>query len=84
MNKLISLAIGLGIGAALGAALVLLFAPTSGEKLVKSLKEGYAETLEEARTAAERRRKELEAELKSRRDVPSRPHEPTTAIEKVG
>lgn len=78
MNKLISLAIGLGIGAALGAAVVLLFAPASGETLIKSLKASYDETLEEARSASERRRKELEAELKTRRDQPSK------AIQKVG
>ena len=67
MNKLISLAIGLGIGALIGATLVLLFAPVSGDTLVRNLKEGYAETLEEARDAAEARRKELEAELQVRR-----------------
>jgi len=72
MNKLISLAIGLGIGAALGAALVLLFSPVSGETLVKNLKAGYAETLEEARSASESRRKELESELKTRRGEPAR------------
>ena len=72
MNKLVSLAIGFGIGALLGAALVLLFTPASGETLVKSLKAGYADTLEEARTAAEVRRKELEAELKARRGMPTR------------
>lgn len=72
MNKLVSLAIGFGIGAVIGAALVLLFAPASGETLVKSLKAGYAETLEEARTAAETRRNELEAELKARRGAPTR------------
>jgi len=70
MNKLVSLLIGFTIGAALGAALVLLFAPVSGETLVKNLKEGYAETLEEARMAAEDRRKELEAQLKTRRTQP--------------
>lgn len=67
MNKLLSLAIGLGLGAALGAALVLLFAPVSGEKLVKTLKDGYTDALEEARTAAEDRRRELEADLHARR-----------------
>lgn len=72
MNKLISLAIGLGIGAALGAALVLLFAPVSGDTLVRNLKAGYADTLEEARNAAEARRKELEAELKNRRADPDK------------
>lgn len=72
MNKLISLVIGLGIGAALGAALVLLFAPVSGETLIKTLKSSYTETLEAARTASEQRRKELEAELKGRQEGPSK------------
>ena len=72
MNKLISLVIGLGIGAAVGAVLVLMFAPVSGDTLVKNLKAGYAETLEEARTASETRRKELESELKARRGEPVR------------
>ena len=78
MNKLISLAIGLGIGALIGATLVLLFAPVSGDTLVRNLKEGYAETLEEARDAAEARRKELEAELQVRRGQPT-----SRAIQKV-
>jgi gas vesicle protein len=78
MNKLVSLLIGVGIGAALGAALVLLFSPVSGDQLVKNLKAGYAETLEEARDASETRRKQLEAELKTRRGTPVR------AIQKTG
>jgi len=77
MNKLISLLIGFGIGAAIGAALVLLFAPVSGETLVRELKAGYAETMDEARAAAEFRRRELEAELKIRRG------ETTRAVEKA-
>ena len=56
----------------LRAALVLLFAPVSGDTLVKNLKAGYAETLDEARDAAEARRKELEGELKARRSEPQR------------
>ncbi len=72
MKKLISLAIGFGIGALIGAVLVVMFAPVSGETLVKNLKEGYAETMEEARDAAGNRRKELEAELKARRGVPTK------------
>ncbi len=77
MNKLISVVIGLGVGALLGAALVVLFAPVSGDQLVKNLKDGYAEALEEARTAAETRRQELEAELKTRQGAA------TKAIQKV-
>ncbi len=83
MNKLISLAIGFGIGAAIGAALVLLFGPASGDKLILSLKGGYAETMDEARTAAEFRRKELEAELKIRRGEITRGGEITRAGEKT-
>ena len=66
MNKLISLGIGFGIGALLGATVVLLFSPISGDALIKSLKAGYAETMEEARDAAANRRKVLEADLKVR------------------
>ncbi len=77
MNKLISLAIGFGIGAVIGAALVLLFAPVSGDTLVRELKEGYAETMDEACAASEFRRKELQAELKIRRG------ETTRAVQKV-
>ena len=77
MNKLISLAIGIGVGALFGAALVVLFAPVSGDQLVKSLKNGYAETMEEARNAAETRRQQLEAELKARQSGTPR------AIQKV-
>lgn len=77
MNKLISLAVGFGIGALVGAALVLLFAPTSGETLVKSLKDGYAETMEDARAAAEARRRQLEAELNAKRGTPLRAIQPS-------
>lgn len=77
MNKLISLAIGFVVGAAIGSALVLVFAPVSGSTLKRRLRAGYEETLEEARTAAEVRRKELEAELAARSG------KPTKAIQKV-
>jgi gas vesicle protein len=63
MRKLLSLLTGLGLGAAFGAAMVLLFAPTSGEQLVANLKQGWQETLDEARKASEQRRLELEAQL---------------------
>lgn len=63
MRTLLSWIIGLTLGAALGATLVLLFAPTSGEKLINRLKAGWEETIAEARLASEQRRRELEAEL---------------------
>ena len=63
MRTLMSLMIGLLLGAAIGATLALLFAPTSGEQLVKDVKRGFSETMEEARKASEQRRAELEAEL---------------------
>jgi gas vesicle protein len=63
MYKLLSLAIGLLLGAAVGAALVVWFAPVTGDELKHNLREGYRETLAEARLAAEQRRRELEAEL---------------------
>lgn len=78
MKKLLSILLGIGIGAALGGALVLLFAPASGEKLIRLLREGYEDTLEEARLAAEARRRELEAELKMRRG------EADKSIQRVG
>lgn len=67
MTKLLSFVIGLMLGAMIGAALVMLFAPTSGAQLVDDIKRGYADTLDEARQAGEKRRRELEAELKRRR-----------------
>lgn len=63
MRTLASLMIGLLLGAAVGAALVMLFTPTSGEKLVSNIKRGFDETMDEARKASEQRRKELTAEL---------------------
>jgi gas vesicle protein len=63
VKKLLSFALGLGLGATVGMSLMVLFAPTSGDELVTRLKEGWQETLAEARRASELRRAELEAEL---------------------
>jgi hypothetical protein len=46
--------------------LVMLFAPASGEELVKRLQTGYRETLTEARKASDQRRAQLEAQLTAR------------------
>ena len=63
MKKLLSLALGLGLGAMVGASVVILFAPMPGSELVARIKQGWNETMDEARRASELRRAELEAEL---------------------
>ena len=63
MAKIIGWIIGFSLGAAFGALLIALFVPISGDEIVKRIKEGYQETLQEARLAAQTRRAELEAEL---------------------
>lgn len=64
MNKLISWLVGLGLGAGVGGLLVALFAPVSGPELIANIRQGWQDTLEEARRANETRKAELEAELK--------------------
>ena len=63
MWKLASWLIGFSLGAAVGAVLVMLFAPVSGDEMVTRLKQGWEDTLLEARQANVERRAELEAEL---------------------
>lgn len=63
MRKLLSWMLGLGLGTAAGALLVMLFAPASGQEIIASLQQGWADTLNEARKANAMRRAELEAEL---------------------
>jgi gas vesicle protein len=67
MRKLISWLIGFAIGAALGATLIVLFSPVSGPELVDRFKQGWAETMDEARRANAVRRAELEAQLRQMR-----------------
>jgi hypothetical protein len=55
---------GLLAGGAVGVVLALLLTPASGDKLRKEAQTYYEQLLEEARQAAEGRRKELEMELK--------------------
>ncbi len=65
MRKLMSWLIGFAVGAALGATLVVLFSPVSGPELVDRFRQGWAETLAEARQANAARRAELEAQLRA-------------------
>jgi len=67
MYKLLSLVLGFTVGALIGGMLVIVFSPVSGQKVVDALKEGYAETLDEARLASEERKRELETEFKRMR-----------------
>ena len=57
--------LGLGGGLALGWLVARLLTPVSGQRLRKEAQEYYDQLLEEARAAAEARRKELEMELKT-------------------
>ncbi|MDX1991701.1 MAG: YtxH domain-containing protein [bacterium] len=63
MNKMRSWLIGFTIGAGIAVVLVALFSPISGEEVVQRLREGFRETMAEAKQASENRRRELEAEL---------------------
>ena len=67
MTKLLSVVLGFATGALIGAMLVIVFSPVSGQKVVDALKEGYADSLDEARQASEQRKRELETEFKRMR-----------------
>lgn len=64
MRQLYSWFVGFGIGAAVSAVLVTLFVPETSSEIRQRIKDGYRETLEEARRAGAARRAELEAELR--------------------
>ena len=68
MNKILSWIIGLALGASVGALLVMLFVPATGDEITQRLKDGFDDTLREARLASEKRRAELEAELRERQN----------------
>lgn len=71
MKKLLGLLLGFVVGAALGAAVIVLLSPVSGDQLIDNLKQGYDETVDEARKVSEKRRAELEAELVQMRQARS-------------
>lgn len=61
MRRILSLLIGVGLGGLIGAALVRLMPGTP--ELKARLRQGWQESLAEARAVTTRRRLELEAEL---------------------
>lgn len=70
MIKIVSWMFGLSIGAGTGALIVMILVPVTGGEIRRRLREGYAETMEAARLAADQRRAELEAELARRQGRP--------------
>lgn len=63
MIRIVSWLIGFSLGAAVAAVLVALFVPIPSNEIRRRLREGYQETMTEARLASQQRRAELEAEL---------------------
>jgi gas vesicle protein len=63
MKKITSWLLGISLGAAFGAVIIALFVPTPAKEVVRRLREGYQQALDEARQASLQRRAELEAEL---------------------
>ncbi len=73
MKTLRSLALGVSIGAAVGVALIALFAPSSGRTFRAQLRQGFDDTMDQARLASAERQRELEADFaaKLNRTAPS-------------
>ena len=66
MKTLRSLGIGFGIGALIGTVLIALFSPTSGKAFREQVKQGFEDTMDEARLASANRQLELQAELEQK------------------
>ncbi len=75
MRKLLSLMIGLSLGGAFGAVVMSLVPSETRGQMVANLKEGWDETMVEARKASRQKKIELRAELaaKRRKNQPTRP-----------
>ncbi|MCJ7552063.1 MAG: YtxH domain-containing protein, partial [Anaerolineae bacterium] len=65
MRKFFVFLVGFLVGVWTGGMLSLLFAPESGSELQLRIREGVDELVEEGRSAAEIRRRELEEQLES-------------------
>jgi gas vesicle protein len=65
MNRFISFLSGILSGAVVGASAAILLAPTSGKEMVGSIQNRADKVVDDLRTAVERERQRLEAELAS-------------------
>ena len=74
-DRMLSFAIGLLSGSIVGAATVILLTPQSGHDLRQSVVSKYREILESGSQARMDRRQALEAEYKTRIQIPLHPLE---------
>jgi gas vesicle protein len=63
MNKIMSFLAGAFCGAVVGSVTALLLAPASGKEFQTQTRERFDDLVDDARKAAEERRKQLEAQL---------------------
>lgn len=71
MRRLMFFAGGLVCGALIGASIVLLMTPASGDAIREDSRERVTGAVSEARTAADKKRQELEAELAQMTSTPA-------------
>ena len=74
-DRMLSFAIGLLSGSIVGAAIVILLTPQSGSDLRQGIVAKYREILDLGKQAMTDRRQTLEAEFKSRIQIPLHPPE---------
>lgn len=69
MNKFMGFMAGAVCGALVGAVTALLFTPASGPELLQSAEERWELSKSEARHAMEQRKRELEVQFNTAKDV---------------
>ena len=70
MRKIRSLLLGFGLGGVLGALLVAFFSPVTSDEFRANWRLHYQRALRAGRMASQKRRAELEGDLKRLRDAP--------------
>lgn len=73
MRRLLFFGVGVLVGVAVGTAAATLLAPASGDDLRKRVENHVDNALSEARLAADKRRRELEAQLEQMMKPGARP-----------